>query len=91
MADSVQLESSLGFFFRESKKPSMSDGELMALVSEMVLGYCEGSAPDIIQGIAKLKVSHYKLNEIKGVHELYDKCIELGELAEEIRAHGSDN
>lgn len=51
----------------------------------MVLGYREGKPAELIQAIASLKTMQYRYNEVKGVHELFEKCLGLGELAEELR------
>ena len=67
------------------QRDTMDDGELLAIISEMVLGYREGKSGELIQAIAVLKKTQYRYNEVKGVHELFEKCLELGDLAAELR------
>ena len=67
------------------QRDTMDDGELLAIISEMVLGYREGKSAELIQAIAVLKKTQYRYNEVKGVHELFEKCLELGDLAAELR------
>lgn len=62
----------------------MEDGELLAVISELVLGYREGKSGDILQAIARLKTKamNYELNS--KVADLAGAIDELHALKEEI-------
>lgn len=53
-------------------------------ISELVLGYREGSYPEIIQAISRIKVTASKHIKNKKVEDLYSLIDDLTELKESI-------
>lgn len=62
----------------------MSDGELLAVVSELVLGYREGGSGDIIQAIAGMKDKAMKYEASEQIDKLLELIDDLAETKDAI-------
>lgn len=62
----------------------MNDDELIAMISQMVLGYREGKPGDIIQAVASLKSKAHKHEQNINVEKLFGFIDDLAEKKAEI-------
>ena len=62
----------------------MTDDQLIADISQIVLGFREGSNAEILEAIREVKSDSEKYEANKRIGEFFDKVGELAELKEEI-------
>ena len=63
----------------------MTDDELIAMISERVLGYREGANSAILQAVVQMKVKAMKHEQNTQVESLFEMIEELYEVADDIK------